>query len=245
MLSRTGAHAVFRWIGQHELGSVLSVVGLASATWVFVEVADEVREGETHGIDHALLLALRSRTNVADPLGPRWLEEMGRDLSALGGAATLTLLTIAVIGYFFMLRKPRAAAFVGVSVVGAVLLSTVLKRAFARPRPDVVPHLSHVFSASFPSGHSMVSTAVYLTLGALLARLHSNLVIKAYVLMWAVLLALLVGLSRVYVGVHWPTDVLGGWAAGAAWAASCWLVARWFQRRGVLELPANIGNIQA
>jgi len=226
------------WIGRHELGSVLSLFVLALGAWAFAEVVDEVGEGETQGVDRALLLALRNGADLADPRGPPWLEEIGRDLSALGGVAILSLLSIAAVGYLLILRKPRAAAFVGSSVLGALLLSMALKGVFDRPRPDVVPHLSHALSSSFPSGHAMLSTAVYLTLGALLARLHSSLVLKAYVLLWALLLAFLVGVSRVYVGVHWPTDVLGGWAAGAAWAALCWIIARTLQRRGRLEHPS-------
>jgi undecaprenyl-diphosphatase len=231
--------AALRWIGSHELGSVLSVVGLTLGTWIFAEVANEVSEGETQGVDRALMLALRNPSDVADPIGPRWLEEIGRDLTALGGIAVLTLLVLAVIGYCLLLRKPRAAAFVGSSVLGALLLSTLLKRLFDRPRPDIVPHLSHVATSSFPSGHSMLSAAVYLTLGALLARLHANVVLKAYALLWAFLLTSLIGVSRVYVGVHWPTDVLAGWAAGAAWAALCWLFARRLQRQGTVEPPRD------
>lgn len=236
----TGVRAVLRWVGRHELGSMLSVLALALGSWVFVEVADEVSEGETRGIDERLMLALRE-TDVSDPYGPRWLEEMGRDMTALGGTAVLTLLTIGVVLYLLLLHKPRAAAFVTLSVLGAQLLSFTLKNIFVRPRPDLVPHLSHVHTASFPSGHSMVSAAVYLTLGALLARLQASLVLKAYLLGWAVLLAFLVGVSRVYVGVHWPTDVLAGWAAGASWAALCWLVARRLQRRGAVEPPSHAG----
>lgn len=233
------------WIGRHELGSILSALALALGTLVFAQIADEVAEGETRELDRAVLLMLREQNDVADPIGPRWLEEMGRDLTALGGFTVLGLLTFGVMGYLLLLRKPRAALFVAASVAGAAVLSSLLKQTFARPRPDLVPQFSYVVSASFPSGHSMLSAAVYLTLGALLARLHADLMLKAYVLLWALLLAVLVGGSRVYVGVHWPTDVVAGWAAGAAWAATCWLVARALQRRGEVEPPAQAPNTRA
>lgn len=227
-----------RWIGRHELGSVLSVIALALGTWVFAEVADEVREGGAEGVDRMLLLALRSPEDLADPIGPHWLEEMGRDITALGGFTVLTLLTTLLVGYLLLVHKARAALLVLTSVLGAVAVSYLLKGTFGRARPTLVPHLVVVNSASFPSGHAMLSAAVYLTLGALLARLQSRLMVKAYVLLCAMLLSLLVGVSRVYVGVHWPTDVLAGWAAGAAWAALCWLVARRLQRRGAVEPAA-------
>jgi undecaprenyl-diphosphatase len=222
-------------IGRSEPGVVLSLPVLTLGAWVFVEVLDEVTEGESQDADEAILLFFRSKTQKADPIGPAWVEEMARDLTALGGTATLTLVAVATIGFLLLARKPRVAGFVTLSVLGALLLSTTLKQLIARPRPELVPHLSHVFTASFPSGHSMLSTAVYLTLGALLARIQTSLAIKAYILGWALLLPALVGLSRVYVGVHWPTDVMAGWAAGAAWAAFCWLLARWLQRRKKLE----------
>lgn len=231
--------AALRWIGRHELGSVLSMLVLALGTWAFAEVADEVREGETQGVDRTLLLSLRAPGDPADPVGPRWLEEAGRDVTALGGLAVLAMVTVAAVGYLSLLGKRRAAAFVAASVIGAALLSFALKEIFDRARPELVPHLSHVLTASFPSGHAMLSTTVYLTLGALLARLHRNLLVKAYVLLWALLLAILVGVSRVYVGVHWPSDVLAGWAAGAAWAAFTSLVAEGLMRRGVLDLPVS------
>ncbi|HEY6723312.1 MAG TPA: phosphatase PAP2 family protein [Polyangiaceae bacterium] len=227
--------ALLRWLGQHELGSLLAISAASLGTWVFVEVADAVGEGGTQNLDRKLLLSLRTAGDLSDPIGPGWLEEVGRDLTALGGVAGLCLLTIAVVGHLLLAHKPRAAAFVAASVTGALLLSLGLKRFFNRPRPDLVPHMSEVLTSSFPSGHSMLSAAVYLTLGALLARLQASLVLKAYILLWALFLAFLIGASRVYVGVHWPSDVLAGWAAGASWAALCWLLARALQRRGEVE----------
>lgn len=223
------------WLGRHELGSLLSLCVLAGGFWVFFEVASEVREGESRALDRALLLALRNPHDLSDPLGPPWFEEIVRDLTALGGVAVLTLVSVAVVTHLVLQRQPRAAAFVSVSVLGALGLSFALKGAFRRPRPELVPQLVHVTSSSFPSGHSMLSAAVYLTLGALLARFQANLWLKAHVLAWALLLTLLVGMSRVYIGVHWPSDVLAGWAAGAAWASMCWLGARALQRLGRVE----------
>lgn len=214
-----------RWIGAHEISTLLFLLLVAGGAFIFAKVASEIREGDAASFDRSLLLALRTPTDVSVPIGPRWLAETARDLTALGGGAVLTLITLAVEGYLLLLRKRRAALFLAAAVLGAVLLSILLKDVFARPRPEVVPHLVRVFSASFPSGHSMLSAAVYLTLGAMLTRLQSSLLIKAYIQLWALVLASLVGLSRVYLGVHWPTDVLAGWAAGAAWAALCWLVA--------------------
>ncbi len=222
-------------VGRREIGLLLTVALLAGGAWVFIEVADEVMEGSTAAVDRWLLLSLRNPADLADPVGPRWLEELGRDLTALGGATVLGLLTVAVVGYLALARTTRSALFVSGAVVGAALLSYGLKNLFGRARPDLVTQHSYVVSASFPSGHAMLSAAVYLTLGALLARLQKRLIEKAYVLLWAWTLTLLVGVSRVYVGVHWPTDVLGGWAAGAAWAALCSLLARALQRRGELE----------
>ena len=118
-----------------------------------------------------------------------------------------------------------------IAVVGGQVLSTTLKYFIDRPRPMIVPHLSQVYTTSFPSGHSMMSAVVYLTLGSLLG---SSSAARAQVLLLSVamLLTFLVGVSRVYMGVHWPTDVLAGWTAGLVWAILCWLVARQLQRRG-------------
>jgi undecaprenyl-diphosphatase len=120
-------------------------------------------------------------------------------------------------------------------VLGGVLISQTMKWAYARPRPELVPHGAEVFTASFPSGHSMMSAVVYLTLGALLARTQAARDAKAYILAVGVVLTVLVGVSRVYLGVHWPTDVLAGWVLGGLWAMLCWLAMLWLQTGGQVE----------
>ncbi|MFT8246902.1 phosphatase PAP2 family protein [Roseomonas sp. BN140053] len=206
-----------------------------AAILAFAGLAAEVAEGETLALDRAILLALRDPADLSDPLGPRWLEEVARDITGLGGHAILAGVTLAVVGFLFLTRKRGAAALVLGAVAGGMLLSSLLKVVFQRPRPDLVPHAVEVYTASFPSGHAMLSAATYLTLGALLFRVADGWRVRAYVLSLAILTTLLVGASRVYLGVHWPTDVLAGWCLGAAWALLCWLVALQLQRRGRVE----------
>ncbi|MDW5377755.1 phosphatase PAP2 family protein [Halomonas sp. HP20-15] len=222
-------------LGRYELAVLLCVSVLSGGIWGFVELADAVLEGETQSIDERLLLALRNPADHSDPLGPGWVEEIGRDFTALGGVAVLVLISLSALGYLLLARRYHAALFASIAVPGGMLLSTVMKMGYDRARPDLVPHETMVYTASFPSGHSMMSAVTYLTLAALLIRVQPALRLKAYLLILAVLLTLLVGVSRVYLGVHWPTDVLAGWTAGAAWASLCWLVMRWLQRRGQVE----------
>lgn len=218
-----------------ELAPVLVLILVAGGIWLFAELAGEVREGETRRIDESILLVMRNPADHSDPLGPRWLEEMQRDFTALGGVGVLAFLTVAVSAYLFLDGKRHAAVLVLIAVGGAFVGSIALKHGFQRPRPDLVPHGSYVYTSSFPSGHSMMSAATYLTLGALLARMQSRRRVKIFLLAFAALLTLLVGISRVYLGVHWPTDVLAGWTAGGVWALVCWLLARWLQHRGKVE----------
>jgi len=233
--------AKWQRLGYYEITVLLGIILVVGGVWGFAKLADEVIEGETHWLDEKILLAMRNPNDHADPIGPPWVEEMGRDLTALGGTAVLALLTGGVVGYLLLARKYNLAWLVLVAIGGGILLNWLLKQGFSRPRPDLVPHGSYVYDSSFPSGHSMDSAATYLTLGALLARIQTRRRLKAYILAWAIVLTCLVGVSRVYLGVHWPTDVLGGWTAGAVWAALCWLVARWLQKRGQLT-PTGEAN---
>lgn len=214
---------------------LLALALIAGGIWVFVELADEVTEGEIPTFDEWALRSMRQADDPATPIGPPWLHEFGRDITALGGVAVLTLFTLAVAGYLVLVRKYHALILMLVATVGALILSSILKEIFGRERPDIVPHLSIVHSASFPSGHSMMASAVYLTLGVLMARLVPRRVLKTYFIMIALILALLVGVSRIYMGVHYPTDVLAGWTLGLVWALLCWVVARYLQVRGTVE----------
>jgi len=220
-----------------------AILALAAAMLaVFAKIADEVVEGKTHAFDEAVLRVLRNPADLADPIGPAWLEHVMRDITSLGSFTVVALMTLVSVGYLLIDGKRAAAMFVVVAVTGGVALSEGMKHLFARPRPELVAHLVEVQTASFPSGHAMLSAVTYLTLGALLARIQSRNRLKAYVVSVAILLTLMVGASRIYLGVHWPTDVLAGWCAGAAWAMACWLLALWLQSRGEIE-PATDGDV--
>jgi undecaprenyl-diphosphatase len=227
-----GAYA---WLRRADLFVLLAVLAGVVGLWVYLALADEVREGGTQSLDERILLALRRPDNLAEPVGPPWLHEAGRDVTALGGITVLTLLTAVVIGFLIICRRRGAVCLVLIAVGGGELLSLGLKGWVERPRPSVVPHLSYVYTSSFPSGHSMNAAIIYLTLGSLLARLTPHMAAKIYFLCVALLLTGLVGVSRVYMGVHYPTDVLAGWAAGLVWAVLCWLTARYLQHRGAVE----------
>ena len=217
---------------------LLSLFAIGGSVWAFVAIANAVLEGDSRGFDERILRSLRQPGNLAQPVGPLWLADVARDITALGGGAVILLVSGAVLGHLWLARRNHAAWLVLASVTGGVLVMSLLKHEFARERPALVPHLVKVSSLSFPSGHSVLSAVTYLTLGALLARTTRDRVTKTYYLAVATFLAGLIGLSRVYLGVHYPTDVLAGWCIGIAWALLCSTIARWLQRTGAVE-PAS------
>lgn len=216
---------------RREAGILVALMLGAALLWCFGAIMEDVLDGEAHAFDRTLLLAFRAAGDLSDPLGPPWVESAARDITSLGSFIVLALVSLGVIGFELTLGRVRSAVLVAVSVGGGALLSSVLKVTLERPRPDLVPHVVDVHTFSFPSGHAMLSAVTYLTLGALLARLQSGRATRIYALAIALLLTFLVGLSRIYLGVHWPTDVLAGWSVGAAWALICWSVALYLQRR--------------
>jgi undecaprenyl-diphosphatase len=226
---------LLEWIARHELKVLLAMLFLAGSVWAFIEMADVVMAGRTMRFDEWAVRSLRRADDLSQPIGPQWAAEFGRDLTALGGVPFLTLLTVAIAGFLWLRRMYGPMLLLLAATIGGALLSLLLKSAYDRPRPEVVPHLVLTNTSSFPSGHAMLSATVFFTLGALLGRFASERVLKAYFLLVAMVLSGLVGLSRIYMGVHYPTDVLTGWMAGLAWAVACWLVARFLQGRHLVE----------
>jgi len=231
--SRNHFH-LLTWLGGHEMSVLIALACIVAGVWGFALLADEVLEGGTQAFDQKLLLAFR-HSDTREMLGSPSIQQAGRDISALGGVAVLTLLTGIAAGFLALDGKRHMAIFLIGSVLGGLASSTLLKDLFHRPRPDLVPFDVYVSGGSFPSGHSMMAAVTYLTLGALLARSQERKRLKAYFLLVAMLLTFAVGVTRVYLGVHWPTDVLAGWTAGAIWALLCWLMARRLQSRRTLE----------
>ena len=228
-----------RRLSSDGLRYLIAFLVIALSLWIFVGIAEEVVEGDSLAFDRAILEALRTPGDLSDPVGPVWFEQGVRDVTALGGTTILTLITAAVVGFLLLERKPRTIGFLLLAVIGGLLLSMALKAGFDRPRPDFLPHGQEVYTASFPSGHSMNSAIVYLTLASILASAHRARRIKVYVITAAIVITALVGASRVYLGVHWPTDVLAGWTAGAAWAVFCWLLIHRMQQRRMVEGEAG------
>ncbi|WP_206376805.1 phosphatase PAP2 family protein [Sphingomonas sp. G-3-2-10] len=222
-----------------DFAMLLAFLGFAALSFVFLKLASEVLEGETMTLDRWIITGLRSADPTV-PIGPSWFETMMLDVTAMGGVWGLTLITLFVTGFLIVARKYATAGFVALSVIGGALLGTGLKALFDRPRPDLVPHLVEVSNASFPSGHAMNSAVVFLTLGALLASTHRSRRVRIYLISVAVGLTLAVGFSRVYLGVHWPSDVVAGWCIGAAWAILCWITARLLQRTHQIEQPGAV-----
>lgn len=210
------------------------------ALFGFIKIAERLGEGELAGLDEWLLLHLRVPGQPQIQIGPAWLVEAAQDITVLGGRTMLAGVTLFAIGYLALERKYGAMWLVAAAVGGGGLLSAVMKQLFDRGRPDVVPHLVAVTSPSFPSGHSMLGAIMYLTLGVLLARFATRRRTKIYLLNVALLTAFVVGASRVYLGVHYPSDVLAGWCAGLMWALTCWLVARYLQYRGTVDRSGRL-----
>ena len=220
---------------------LIAIAVVAGLVLAFASIAEEVMEGDTTSFDRTVLLAFRNPTNLSDPLGPPWLEEAARDVTALGSDVVLALVTVSTATYLILVRRRRTGIWVALSVTSGLLASTLLKNAFNRPRPDLFESATRVFTATFPSGHAGLSAVTYLTLGALLASIAPTRREKLFFLALAALLTLSIGVSRIYLGVHYPTDVLAGWSFGSAWATLCCALGLWLQNRAEFRTSAPTG----
>jgi len=220
----------WRHLERAELKLLVTGLALCGLLLLFIRLASEVMEGDTQALDVQILRGLRSAADPALPIGPAWMEGVLIDVTALGSPVVLGLVVLIITGYLLLETRYVTAMIVLASSISGEILDEALKMLFERPRPAVVPHLRTVVTASFPSGHAMESAIIYLTLGALLMRVVEGRITKIYCMAMAMLLTLIVGVSRVFLGVHYPSDVLGGWMLGFFWAAVTFLVTRRFER---------------
>lgn len=209
---------------------------------LFGFIAHEVTRGEPTALDRRVTLALRSSADAGRPIGPVWVQEAARDITSLGSIILVVITTAVTAGYLFLDHKRGVAGLMLLAVGGGIALNNLLKLVFARERPNVVTSLVRVFTTSFPSGHATLSATAYLTIGALLSRASPSLALSVYLMAFAMFLTALIGFSRIYLGVHYPTDVLAGWCIGAAWAIFCWVLMVWLQDQGRVEPSGALMN---
>lgn len=209
-------------------GFAVSIVG----TLVFAELAEHVTSGSTQGFDESALVWLAAhRSPLAD--------SVMLELTALG-TASVVLMVASVAAIFLALNRHKySALLLGAATAGGLALNMVLKIGFHRPRPEVVVWGTQVFSSSFPSGHAMSAAIVYSTVAYLAARLQKNIWSKILTMLAATILVVLICISRLYLGVHYPSDVAAGVFIGLAWAGFCMATLeaiQRFSRRGDTEV---------
>ncbi|MBX9616068.1 MAG: phosphatase PAP2 family protein [Caulobacteraceae bacterium] len=215
-------------LARGEFAALGALGGIALGVLAFAGIADDLTQADSHGFDGRVLAWMQPV--AGRPRGPWWLQEAAADLTSLGGISVLALFAVAAIGILLILRKRLSAVLLVTGLAGGVALSEGLKALFERQRPPAAYQAVDTLNASFPSGHALLATVFYLTVAVLMTRAFPRRRLKAYVLSVGVLFALLVGLTRVYLGAHWATDVLAGWCVGAAWAVALWLVSHAVER---------------
>lgn len=232
-VDRTGLNRLARRLAALARGEIAPLTALfvaAAGVLTFIEVADDMTEADGRAFDSMVLRALRPHADPAEPWGPWWLREALADITSLGGISVLGLFAVAVIGFLLIQRKRLSAVMLAAGLAGGVALSEGLKGLFERERPPAEFQVVETLNASFPSGHALLSTVFYLSVGVMLARVLPSKRLKAWVMGVAITVALLVGLSRIYLGAHWAGDVFAGWSLGAAWAMALWLAAHLVER---------------
>lgn len=198
---------------------------LIGSLLVFAALALSAPSGLLAAGERNFMALLRQGERLSEPAGPDWLFSVFRDFTVFGGWPFMALLSVVLSGLFLLRRQWSFLVILLAVIIGETLITEFLKSLFARARPDFLPHYVEATSESFPSGHSASAAAVYLTLGLMLANLTGRRAIRIYTLIVTGVMIVLIGLSRIYLGVHYPTDVVAGWCVGAAWASAVWLIA--------------------
>lgn len=205
---------------------------LAGAAAVFFTVvAAAVQAGWMDGFDRWVLSSLRAEAIEQVQGGSHWMVETMRDITSLASVALIILVAVLTLAYLLLRRAWQTSIIMIILLAATQTTVTVLKQCFARPRPDLITHGDHVFTLSFPSGHASMAAAVYLTLGWVGMRLHDQRRMVVFFWLTSVLFLGLVGFSRIYLGVHWTSDVLAGWSVGVFWACLCSLLNQWLDQR--------------
>jgi undecaprenyl-diphosphatase len=227
---------LFRVVAEHVRGFHAAVGALLVAALAiivicvgfFAMLADEVMEGGTKKVDEAVLLWINHRATPP-------LTGLALDFTSLGSGVVVWLVVIVASVFLWSSRHRWSVGLLWVSILGSGLINTVMKMLFHRTRPHLFPwRTPYAGLSSFPSGHSMTAMVCYATLAYLVARLAPTAFLRRFTIGVAALLILLIGLSRMYLGVHYPTDVAAGFAMGLAWASFCALgleALRYFRHR--------------
>lgn len=213
--------------GNSEIRIIITILLMSLGLLAFLVITGVVVTGNTRHLDELVLMSLREPGSYSVPKGPKALTGIMRDITSLGGATFVTLTTLIVAVYLLLQKKKRSLMLVLLATLGGGLLESLLKMLIARQRPGPMFQLMPEYSHSFPSGHSMMSAVVYLSIAVLLARIQKRRIIRIYVVIVALFLTFIIGVSRVYLGVHYPTDVLAGWSLGLAWASFVWFLS-WY-----------------
>jgi undecaprenyl-diphosphatase len=219
-----------------ELGVLVAGLVLTLSLLLFVRIAHEIREENSGSFDRWAVTALRNPDDPSRAWGPDWLRHLGRDITSLGSGGVLVIVVLATVVGLGVGKKYRSMVLVAGATLGGLAMNLLMKGWFARERPEYAVYAEIMGTSSFPSGHTMNAAVVYLTLGMFVARLVKRRSLQIYVFGAAVVLTLLVAFSRVYLGAHYPTDVLAGSCAGFAWATAWWLVAELLAQRAARRM---------
>ena len=225
----------------HDLSTTVGVLVLVGATlalagtWLFGEIADKVLSGATQQFDDAVLTWLGT-------LHRPWLDTVALEVTSLGNGTVVFVIAGVAALFLWLTRHRYSSVLLLAASAGGIVVSLVLKGFFQRPRPQVIEWGTQVVTSSFPSGHATTSAVVYATVAYLAARLQRRRWTRVVTLVAATIFILAIALSRLYLGVHYPTDVAAGMVAGLAWAGFCMAVLEAVQRFILRHAPTKTAH---